>query len=382
MDVEQKHIKGTISADFWKRYTSLQSRIQNAAADKMEAFLEKHGLWNMRKVVDYAFGLATKYGEAAMAAACEMYDLAALEAGMTLPPAEPVETPSRNYVASAVNNAVKQSEAKVPQTVGNIVKRTGADTMLKNAARDGAEWAWIPVGDTCAFCRMLASRGWQRQSKGAAAHHAEHIHNNCDCQYAVRFNGQGGVAGYDPEQYRKEYDNAEGDTWEEKMNAMRRADYAENKDEVNAQKRTAYAARREREAEKNQTQKNSSASKNQTKTVLPESAGQKQSTSTTEKQWSAQGIDKALGQKVNGTTIQWLSTNLTGQMEERRVSADSVLDAIVHPLSIRPVNIDDQGRSSFQVIGEKATFALDPETGVLTAAWPTHSKLAARLKAA
>ena len=41
------------------------------------------------------------------------------------------------------------------------------------------------------------------------------------------------------------FDNAEGDTEEEKLNSMRRDAYAENKDEINAQKRDAYALRKE-----------------------------------------------------------------------------------------------------------------------------------------
>ena len=67
-------------------------------------------------------------------------------------------------------------------------------------------------------------------------------------------------------------------------------------------------------------------------------------------------------------------------MITRHVSAESVLNAIANPLEIQQIKTDDQGRRSFQVIGEKATFALDPDTGVLTTAWPSHSKLAARLK--
>ena len=54
--------------------------------------------------------------------------------------------------------------------------------LLKNAVRDGAEWAWVPHGDTCPFCITLASNGWQKASrKVLKGGHAEHIHANCDC---------------------------------------------------------------------------------------------------------------------------------------------------------------------------------------------------------
>lgn len=123
-------------------------------------------------------------------------------------------------------------------------RQAGADTTLQNAECCGAEFSWVPMGYTCSFCRMLASNGWQRQSKQAMkGGHAEHIHANCDCQYAVRFDGKGGVAGYDPDKYKAEYDAAEGTTWQEKLNSMRREQYKANKDEINAQKRIAYNER-------------------------------------------------------------------------------------------------------------------------------------------
>lgn len=195
--------------------------------------------------VDYAYALATKYGEASASLACEMYDALAAAQGVTVPPAEPAATATYQETAKAIIGTEKNRRNSVPATVGRLVKQAGADTMLKNAARDGAEFAWIPRGDTCAFCIMLASRGWQRQRKKA---HAEHIHANCDCNYSVRFDGKSTVAGYKPEKYRQMYDNADGRSWEDKVNSMRREFYAENSAAINAQKRSAYAKRKERNA--------------------------------------------------------------------------------------------------------------------------------------
>lgn len=127
--------------------------------------------------------------------------------------------------------------------VSRLVKQAGADTTLKNAIRDGAEWAWVPHGDTCPFCITLASNGWQRASKKALkGDHAQHIHAHCDCEYVIRFDSSTTVAGYDPDKYLAQYQAAGGD-----INAMRRAQYARDRDAINAQKRAAYAARRLRE---------------------------------------------------------------------------------------------------------------------------------------
>ena len=135
--------------------------------------------------------------------------------------------------------------------VGRLVKRAGVDTTVKNALRDGAQWAWIPSGDTCAFCIMLASRGWQNASKKALRNgHAEHVHSNCDCTYAVRHNSRTKYKSYDPDKYMEMYEEADedGKSWQSRVNVMRRQQYAENKDKINAQKREAYAERKEREA--------------------------------------------------------------------------------------------------------------------------------------
>ena len=134
------------------------------------------------------------------------------------------------------------------EAIGRLVKMAGVDTVMQNALRDGAEWAWIPRGDTCAFCLTLASRGWQRASAKAIKNgHAEHIHANCECTYAVRFRSDQNVQGYDPEEYRKLYYSADGNTPDEKINSMRRVQYKINRDKINAQKREAYAERKERE---------------------------------------------------------------------------------------------------------------------------------------
>ena len=137
----------------------------------------------------------------------------------------------------------------VSGAVGRLVKRTGVDTTMQNALRDGAWWAWIPRGETCAFCIMLASNGWQPASKKAIKNgHAEHIHANCDCTYAVKFDPFSDVEGYDPQEYEDMYNSAEGSSYKQKVNSMRREFYARNKEVINEQKRDNYEKRQERES--------------------------------------------------------------------------------------------------------------------------------------
>jgi hypothetical protein len=247
----------TISRESWNKFINRLSAISTKAADELRRFIDSRGgldAIDRYALIDFAYGLSTKYGEAAGALAAEMYDAVALASDVALPSALPAETASIGEVAKAINGTLKTGNAEiVASSVYRLVKMTGVDTTMQNALRDGAEWAWIPSGDTCAFCITLASRGWQKASKAALkGGHAEHIHANCDCTYAVRFDPYTSVEGYEPEKYYEMYRDAPGYDSQDKINAMRRAFYKENSEKINEQKRIAYAKRKERESSKSE----------------------------------------------------------------------------------------------------------------------------------
>ena len=228
-----------ITEKTWDEYVARLSRLNETAGEKMADYIAKHGTEGTAALTAYAQALIEKYGEGSAELACQMYDAMAEASGADVPPAEPAPVTQYGETAKMVNGT-KQSPPLLQSGVSRLVKRAAADTTLHNAIRDGAEWAWVPHGDTCPFCMMLASRGWQQASKKALkGDHAQHIHANCNCEYAIRFDGKTTVAGYDPEKYLAMYNDAGGD-----INAMRRAQYAQNKDKINAQKRAAYAQRK------------------------------------------------------------------------------------------------------------------------------------------
>ena len=232
-----------ITAKTWNEYITRLSRLNQKAGQLMRQYIDTHGTGDTDALITYAAALVTKYGEGSAELACQMYDALAEAANAGVPAAEPAEPADYGEVARMVNATKNQNPANLPNGVSRLVKRAGADTTLKNAVRDGAEWAWVPHGDTCPFCITLASNGWQKaSSKVLKGGHAEHIHANCDCEFAIRFDHNTTVAGYDPEKYLKQYRDAGGD-----INKMRRVNYADNKERINAQKRAAYAARRLRE---------------------------------------------------------------------------------------------------------------------------------------
>lgn len=228
-----------ITAKTWNEYITRLSRLNQKAGQLMREYIGSHDTESTDDLIAYAYGLVTKYGEGSAELACQMYDALAEAANAGVPAAEPAEPADYGEVARMVNATKNQNPANLPNGVSRLVKRAGADTTLKNAVRDGAEWAWVPHGDTCPFCITLASNGWQKaSSKVLKGGHAEHIHANCDCEFAIRFDHNTTLAGYDPEKYLKQYRDAGGD-----INKMRRVNYAANRERINAQKRAAYAAR-------------------------------------------------------------------------------------------------------------------------------------------
>lgn len=228
-----------ITANAWNEYITRLSRLNRKAGQLMREYIGSHGTESTDDLIAYAYGLVTKYGEGSAELACQMYDALAEAANAGVPAAEPAEPADYGEVARMVNATKSQNPANLPNGVSRLVKCAGADTTLKNAVRDGAEWAWVPHGDTCPFCITLASNGWQKaSSKVLKGGHAEHIHANCDCEFAIRFDHNTTVAGYDPEKYLKQYRDAGGD-----INKLRRVNYAANKERINAQKRAAYAER-------------------------------------------------------------------------------------------------------------------------------------------
>lgn len=242
----------------WNNYIAILRRLDDRASAEMLAKLtELKRLYDTRRIslnefrqtlIDYGFALVTKYGEGAATAACDMYDAIAEVQGALVPAAVPAQTATIAETAKAVNGTLKTGNDEiVAGAIGRLVKLAGVDTMQQNAIRDGAYWAWIPSGDTCAFCITLSSRGWQKASKKALkGGHAEHVHSNCDCTYAVRFNDNLDVEGYDPQKYLDMYYDADGNTPKQRINALRREFYNENKEIINNQKRSAYAKRIER----------------------------------------------------------------------------------------------------------------------------------------
>lgn len=220
----------TVSDKDWSRFISLLGSLRKEASDQMEEYVREYGTEDGRGLVRFANSLLAKYGEGATALTATMYDAIAAAEGEDLPEAEMAELSSYGEVAKAMYGTMKNGTEpeRLGATMDVLVKQASADTMMLNAIRDHAEWAWIPMGsETCAFCITLASNGWQRASKETlAGNHCQHIHPHCDCMFAIRHSYSTDYEGYNPDKYLRIYEAADGATPEDKINAIRRDMYA------------------------------------------------------------------------------------------------------------------------------------------------------------
>ena len=211
----------------WNNYTSKMSALSTKASEEFVEWANANGGWrniDRQLLAEAGWTIASKYAEGSSALAASMYEAIAQAEHVNVPSAELSADVDFGMVAKAINGALKDSDNDdfISAPVGRAVKQAGADTMLKNAARDHAEFAWVPVGDTCPFCLIIAANGWRRASKKTTnGGHAEHIHTHCNCQFAIRFNENTNVEGYNPETYQKIYYDAEGSNWKEKAKFIR-----------------------------------------------------------------------------------------------------------------------------------------------------------------
>ena len=219
----------------WNRYKNTMSQLSDKASKEFSDWVNQNGGWetvDRQLMAEVAWSIASKYSEGSSALAAQMYDAIAQAEGVNVPSAEMAADVDFGELAKAINGALKHStdDDFCSSPVGRSVKQAGADTMLKNASRDKAEYAWIPSGDSCPFCMVLASKGWTRASKNTInGDHASHIHTHCDCQFSIRFNPRTQVEGYDPSHYARIYYDAEGKNSKEKLKSMQK-EYREQND--------------------------------------------------------------------------------------------------------------------------------------------------------
>lgn len=152
---------------------------------------------------DYAAALTAEFYDEAREIAGAAGDYAAEALSGRVP--ERTEGAVRGMVAGMDDGADWGAFAqKVLDRVDYEIKRASNSCAIQNAERDPAHprWARVPTGaETCGFCIMLASRGYDYLKRESA----DHAHPNCDCRVVPQF-GSGTIEGYDPDRYLDIYE--------------------------------------------------------------------------------------------------------------------------------------------------------------------------------
>ncbi|KQP83750.1 hypothetical protein [Aeromicrobium sp. Leaf291] len=167
-------------------------------------------------------GLVDRYGDIAASVSAEWYDEMRAKAEATgryrALPAPHVIVRQVEKATGWASRDVLSPEQTVSglQVVANrLVLQQGRDTIARNAKRENIRWARVPAGDeTCAFCLMLASRGFAYDTEHSASRQRDgnKYHGDCDCVPTPSWGkADQEIEGYAPDALYQTYLNARGD---------------------------------------------------------------------------------------------------------------------------------------------------------------------------
>lgn len=154
-----------------------------------------------------------QFGDNAAAIACSAYDVTMEELGIAVQPSAvhnpvSVDVAGRqvDYLMRGLTPATFDKFAQgLAERAYESVGRAANRTTIRNAERDyskGVRYARVPTGkETCGFCLMLASRGFDYTSRKAAGDMGfafNRFHDRCDCR-VVAGDELTTVEGYDPD---------------------------------------------------------------------------------------------------------------------------------------------------------------------------------------
>lgn len=124
------------------------------------------------------------------------------------------------------------------QFIGDMISAALRSQTQRSIRRDptNPRWARVPQGKSCAFCTMLASRGFAYTSEEAAGGEGNKYHDDCHCRIIPSW-GKQALTGYKPEEYLAMYaaaKSASGDetAYRDVLREMRRLYPSELRDGV------------------------------------------------------------------------------------------------------------------------------------------------------
>lgn len=197
-------------------FDNVTKQLQQAATDEFMEYV--YDGMTVDEVVDAAATVAAKYARLGCELGAQWYDLCAELAGIDAEPAEygdPDPADIRDHAGRRIDgseDATRQANLFLQDLIDESVRATGFSNLWRDYERGmgGGRWCRVPVGETCAWCLMLASQGaWYLTEKSAGGMDPDHYHNGCNCK-AVFFADAEDIEGYDElQEYKRMYYDAE-----------------------------------------------------------------------------------------------------------------------------------------------------------------------------
>lgn len=188
-----------------------------AALKTLIADWEKHGGGDVAALRNAAYetieAVLLYYADTCVAArAAEYYDAVRQAQGFSggySAVAESMRDPDatlgavKYFVGKVVEGAPEAFVSLCVKRIDEEIRRAANRCVAHNARKDPAKprYARVPRGETCGFCLMLASFGFNAKTEEAASH----SHAHCDCRIVPGFDGKTKVRGYDPDGMYERY---------------------------------------------------------------------------------------------------------------------------------------------------------------------------------
>lgn len=189
----------------FEQIKSYSLTLRNLATAAISEFLDKVPYdATVDEVRELAYSIGRKYKLLSSEIGAQWYDWCAQLAGVDVEPAEIVEvddTALKGEIDRLLDsdNWALVVDSWMQDMVSQTARQTGHSALWRDYQRGmaGARWARVPVGETCAWCLMLASQGaWYHSEETALGAEPDHYHSNCDC-IAVFYADADDIAGYD-----------------------------------------------------------------------------------------------------------------------------------------------------------------------------------------
>jgi|SRR5690606_486204 len=200
------------------RLSTAQRELVRMAQNELSGFFATVDLTRPERVRDALVEivplLTREYGELAATVAAEWFEqvhpgaFLAQTAANTFPAAGVVEN-VRYHAGALFTDDPYRTLAGLSGALQRFILYSGRETVARNVARDRTKprFGRVPTGaKTCAWCSMLASRGFVYLSRETAGLVAEDYHDDCDCQIVPEWeSGSSHIAGYDPDRLYEQY---------------------------------------------------------------------------------------------------------------------------------------------------------------------------------